>query len=123
MKRWFLPVIALLFCTALAFAQAGPRGQEQPPGQLPEPLVIEGTLGFVNGQIAVESRGTTYYVRGLDRLFGFVDGLKEGAPVKLEGYAADISIAPEYKFFLAEKLTFNGKEYGDLLPGRHMAQG
>jgi hypothetical protein len=59
----------------------------------------------------------------LDRLFGFVDGLKEGAPVKLDGYAADIPIAPEYKFFLVEKLTLNGKEYGGLLSGRHMARG
>ncbi|MDR1411484.1 MAG: hypothetical protein LBI91_04695, partial [Spirochaetaceae bacterium] len=107
MKRWFLPIITLLFCTAFAFAQADPRTQGQPPGetnfgpgQLPQELSIQGTLGLVNGQIAVISGETTYYVRGLDRLFGFVDGLKEGAPVKLDGYAADIPIAPEYKFFL-----------------------
>jgi hypothetical protein len=55
-------------------------------------------------------------------LFGFVDGLKEGAEVTLAGYAIDIPVAPEYKYFLVDKLTFNGKEYADLLPQKHMAQ-
>ncbi|MDR1353647.1 MAG: hypothetical protein LBK05_10240 [Treponema sp.] len=130
MKRWFLSIITLFFCAAFAFAQPGPPGQGQNPdgtnsgpGQLPEALSIQGTLAFVNGQIAVTSGETTYYVWGLDRLFGFVDGLKEGASVKLDGYAADIPIAPEYKFFFTEKLTFNGKEYGGLLPGRRVGQG
>jgi hypothetical protein len=42
---------------------------------------------LVNGMIAVQSGGKTYYVGGLNRLIGFIDGLKEGASVKLEGYA------------------------------------
>ena len=77
-------------------------------------------MSFVNGQIAVKNGEITYYVRGLDRLFGFVDGLKEGVAVTLEGYAGDIPVAPEYKYFLTEKLNFNGKEYAGLLPGRRM---
>jgi hypothetical protein len=130
MKRCFLPIIAFLFIAGFAFAQSGPQNQGQfPPGpnsgprQPPQTVTLKGPLSFVNGQIAVKSAGTTYYVRGLNRLFGFVDGLREGAEVTLEGYATDIPIAPEYKHFLVDKLTFNGKEYADLLPQRHMAQG
>ena len=147
MKRCFLPVIALLFSVALVFAQAQPEEPQNPgrfppgpgfgfgpghgfgpgfgpgPGQSRDSLTIQGTLSFVNGHIALKSGGTTYYVWGLDRLFGFVDGLKEGAAVTLEGYAEEIPMAPEYRIFLAEKLVFNGREYaslrpGSLLPGR-----
>ncbi|MDR0710669.1 MAG: hypothetical protein LBF77_11455, partial [Spirochaetaceae bacterium] len=127
MKRCFLSIIALFFSAALTFAQTGPRNQGQfPPGtnpglgQFQNVATIQGALSFINGQIAVKSGETTYYVRGLDRLFGFVDGLKEGAAVTLEGYAGEIPSVPEYKYFLAEKLTFNGKEYAGLLPEKRM---
>jgi hypothetical protein len=119
MKKCFLVIISFLFIAGFAFAQTGPQGPGQfppGPGQAPAAVTIKGPLSLVNGQIAVKSAGTTYYVRGLQRLIGFVDGLKEGAEVTLEGYAIDIPIAPEYKHFLANKLTLNGKEYADLLP-------
>jgi hypothetical protein len=129
MKRCFLPLSILLFITGFALAQPGPQNQAQlppgpdsGPGQPLSAVTIKGPLSFVNSQIAVKSAGTTYYVRGLNRLFGFVDGLKEGAEVTLEGYAIDIPIAPEYKYFLVDKLTFNGKEYADLLPQKRMAR-
>jgi hypothetical protein len=127
MKRWFLSIFALLFSAAIAFTQTGPQNQgrlppgpNSGPGQSLNAAAIQGTLSFVNGQIAVKSGEITYYVRGLDRLFGFVDGLKEGAAVTLEGYAAEIPVAPEYRYFLAEKLSFNGREYAGLLSGRRM---
>jgi hypothetical protein len=59
-----------------------------------------GTLNFINGQIAVKNGETTYYVRGLGRLFGFVEGLKEGSTVTLEGYAEEIPITTGYRFLL-----------------------
>jgi hypothetical protein len=136
MKRCLLLITALLLSAALVFAQAQPE-EPQNPGRFPpgpgpgfdsgpeqsrDNLTIQGTLGFVNGQIALKSGGTTYYVWGLDRLFGFVDGLKEGAAVTLEGYAEEISLAPEYRLFLAEKLVFNGREYADLRPGGPLPQ-
>jgi hypothetical protein len=116
MKRCFLVVISFLFIAGVAFTQPGPQSPgQQPPGPQGQPTqataTIKGGLSFVNGQIAVKSAGVTYYVRGLQRLFGFVDGLKEGAEVTLEGYVSDIPVAPEYKRFLVTKLTFNGKEY------------
>lgn len=133
MKRCLLPIITLLCGAALVFAQMeepqnpalfppgpgfGPVPRPDPgPGQSRDSLTIQGTLSFVNGQIALKSGETTYYVRGLDRLFGFVDGLKEGAAVTLEGYAGEIPLAPEYRLFLAEKLVFNGREYAGIRPG------
>jgi hypothetical protein len=125
MKRCLLFIIVLLVSAAAAFAQSDPRNQGQVPpgtdsgsGRSRNTVTIQGVLSFVNGRIAVKSGETTYYVWGLDRLFGFVDGLKEGASVTLEGYAAEIPAAPEYRRFLAEKLNFNGREYAGLLPGK-----
>ena len=135
MKRCILPVTALLLSAALAVAQtAEPQGPGRfPPGpgfgfgpgpepgfdsvQLLDKVTIQGALSFANGQIALKSGGVTYYVWGLDRLFGFVDGLKEGAVVTLEGYAEEIPMVPEYRRFLVEKLVFNGREYSDLRSG------
>ena len=127
MKRCFLSVIALLLSAALVFAQAEEKrneGQFPPgpgfgpgPGQLRDNVTVQGTLSFVNGQIALKSGETTYYVWGLDRLFGFVEGLNEGAAVTLEGYAEEIPPVPEYRRFLVEKLILNGREYGDLRSG------
>jgi hypothetical protein len=130
MKRFFLPAFMLMFGAALVSAQPAPQDpspgtpEAPPPGPNADPpqfrralTGIQGVLGFVNGRIAVIDGETTYYVRGLDRLFGFVDGLKEDAEVTLEGYVLNIPPAPEYKYFLAEKLVFNNKEYGGLLSG------
>jgi hypothetical protein len=72
---------------------------------------VEGKLSLVNGMIAIQSAGKTYYVGGLQRLVGFIDGLKEGASVKVEGYARALPAAPEYIHLRLTKLTFNGKDY------------
>jgi hypothetical protein len=125
MKRCLLFIIVLFLSAAAAFAQNEPRNQGQVPpetdsgsGRSRSAVSIQGVLSFVNGRIAVKSGETTYYVWGLDRLFGFVDGLKEGSSVTLEGYASEIPGAPEYGRFLAEKLSFDGREYAGLLPGK-----
>jgi hypothetical protein len=61
--------------------------------------------------IALQAKDKTYYVMGLQHLIGFIDGLKEGAAVKVEGYARAMPCAPEYAFLDLTKLTFNGKDY------------
>jgi hypothetical protein len=48
---------------------------------------------------------------GIDRLVGFIDGLKEGAAVSLEGWAFPLPRSENEQIFRAEKLTLNGKEY------------
>jgi hypothetical protein len=73
---------------------------------------INGTLGLSNGRISVVSGNITYYVRGLERYVGFIDGLKEGAQVSLDGYAAAPTIEGQKdRLFRAVKLTLNGKTY------------
>ncbi|MDR0706826.1 MAG: hypothetical protein LBF60_02945 [Treponema sp.] len=80
-----------------------------------EKSAVSGNLAFVKGRIALQSGDATYYLSGIDRLIGFVDGLKEGENVALEGYAFaiphnDQNTAVEYAFHVV-KLIFNGKEY------------
>jgi hypothetical protein len=58
---------------------------------------------------------TTYYTGGLDRFTGFIDGLKEGAPVSLEGAAYQLPNDEKAKFLRVNKLSLNGKDY-DLSP-------
>jgi hypothetical protein len=73
---------------------------------------IKGTLGLSNGRISVVSGNITYYVKGLERFVGFVDGLKEGAQVSIDGYAAAPTIEGQKdRLFRAVKLTMNGKTY------------
>jgi len=73
---------------------------------------IKGALGLSNGRISVVSGNITYYVRGLERFVGFIDGLKEGAQVSIDGYAAAPTIEGQKdRLFRAVKLTLNGKTY------------
>lgn len=116
MKRIAIVLIVGALAVSAASAQA-PRGGFG-PGQGPAPAVqaaetvkVEGRLTLVNGMIAVKEKDKTYYVGGLNRLIGFIDGLKENASVKLEGYAVSVPAAPEYQHLRATKLTFNGKDY------------
>jgi len=73
---------------------------------------IRGALGLTNGKVSVVSGNITYYVRGLERFVGFIDGLKEGAQVSLDGFAAAPTIEGQTdRLFRAVKLTLNGKSY------------
>ena len=73
---------------------------------------ISGTLGLSNGRISVVSGNITYYVRGLERFVGFIDGLKEGAQVSLDGYAAAPRMEGQRdKLFYPVTLALNGKNY------------
>jgi len=88
--------------------QPGPDGGGRGPG--PETVSVSGVLGAAKGLIALTAEdGKVYYVPGLSRLAGFVDGLKEGAQASVEGYAAAL---PGDGFLLrVTRLTLNGKDY------------
>ncbi len=122
MNRTAVVVMIALISAASVVAQ--PMVQSPQGAQTQTITKADGTLAFVNGMIAVKSKDKTYYVGGLQQLFGFVDGLKEGATVSVEGYATSVSLAPEYAFMHVTKLTFNKKEY-DLSQarGKGMGQG
>lgn len=113
MKRIVTLIVVGVIAVSAAGAQTwGPRGNFGPAAvQSAETVKVEGKLTLVNGMIAVKEKDKTYYVGGLNRLVGFIDGLKENASVKLEGYAFEVPAAPEYIHLRATKLTFNGKDY------------
>lgn len=112
MKRILIIVAAGLIAAGSLSAQAfGPASAPASQTQNVQTVKVEGKLALVNGMIAVQSGGKTYYVGGLNRLIGFIDGLKEGASVKLEGYAFALPGAPEYLHLQVTKLSFNGKDY------------
>jgi hypothetical protein len=71
---------------------------------------FHGAVLVIDGHIAVIADNKTYYIDGqVRKLFGFVDGLKEGANVKLEGQS--ITTRSNANFLIVEKLTFNDKTY------------
>ena len=114
MKRIIVIVAAGLIAAASLSAQAFGPGMNFAPGTAAvaqEIVKVEGKLSLINGMIGIKDKDKTYYVGGLNRLIGFVDGLKEGAAVKLEGYAVAVAGAPEYLHFRATKMTFAGKDY------------
>jgi hypothetical protein len=86
--------------------------------------VIQGTLGLRKGNIAVTSGNIAYYVKGLERYIGFIDGLKDGAQVAIEGYAsAPLIEGQTERLFYPVKLTLNGKVYEVGSPEHPVAPG
>ena len=73
---------------------------------------ISGTLGLSAGRISVVSGNTTYYVRGLERYVGFINGLNYGAAVSLTGYAAPPTTEGQTdRLFRPVTLTMGGRNY------------
>jgi hypothetical protein len=91
------------------------RGQRMWRGDAAETVTVNGKLQLVNGQIAVVQNSKTYYTMGLNRLVGFIEGLKEGADVTLEGYARSQPYNSGSFVLMVTKLSLNGKEYSNLL--------
>ena len=111
MKKAFVVLILVLAAGGLVVAQAapwGPPGYVQPQAQV---VKVDGTLSIINGMVGIKSGGKTYYTPMLTRYAGFIDGLKEGAYVKVEGYEYPLAIAPEYSTIMVTKLTVGGKDY------------
>lgn len=105
-----IATMAIVGASAQGFGpMSGPMGAAQIQAQ--PTVTIEGKLSLVQGHPAVVVKDKTYFVRLPQFLYGFVDGLKEGASVKLEGYETAIPYAPNSYFFLATKLTLGTKAY------------
>ncbi|MDR1306503.1 MAG: hypothetical protein LBK74_02880 [Treponema sp.] len=114
MKKNFVFVI-LALCAAGLFAQPAqrPRPRNAPPeqpGRELQTVSVSGALSIVNGHIAVQSDGTVFYAAGIQRFVGFIDGLKEGAQVTLDGYVRELR-GENTKMLFVSKLTLNGKSY------------
>jgi len=109
---------AALAAAMLAAAGTGlfAQGLPKPDGQgARETVTVSGALGVARGMIALTSGGKVFYLAGLGRLVGFVDGLKEGAQVTAEGYALPLPGDGGGAVLRLTKLTLGGREY-DLRP-------
>jgi len=91
---------------------------------------IEGKLALVQGHPALVVKDKTWFVQMPMHLYGFIDGLKEGATVKLAGYEIAIPYAPNSYFFRVTTLTLGAKSYdlseflgGSAMGGRGSAMG
>jgi hypothetical protein len=117
MKRIVL-FLSILGAAALLGAQEQP-GENRPGqasrGRAVETVTLGGILALEQGRIALKSGEDRYFVAGIRPLVGFVEGLKEGAAVTVEG---TVLPAPGgYKVLHAQKLSLGGKTYE--LPQRH----
>ena len=63
-------------------------GGMMPPafGMAQEPVTVAGTLLLVNGHIAISNDESTYFVLRLGGYASFVDGIRAGAEVSIDGF-------------------------------------
>jgi hypothetical protein len=134
MKRNVVFVILVFSAFGLIFAQSpnrnaqedsqiGYRVTKNPTPQVtvynvpgPAKRIISGVLGVSRGMVTLNDRkGVAWYVLGLDRFIGFIDGLDLGQEVELEGYAPAAPGSSQERFFQAVKLILDGLAY-DLTP-------
>lgn len=128
MKKTVIALAILLVATGMASAQpwggqgaqGGMMGQGYnnfgqkswaPAQALPalEKITLEGTLELVNTRVAIKKDGKTYYLAIPSRLYGFVDGLKEGSSVQVEGFSHEVYGVKDSYAVRPEKLTVAGK--------------
>jgi hypothetical protein len=99
-KGVFMLLLALLVCGA-SFAQTAPATS-----------AVSGVLGLSAGRIVLKSGDTTYYTRGLGRFVGFIDGLREGAEVTIEGYVSPPLLeGANERLLVPVKLTIGDKTH------------
>ncbi len=137
MKRIILFCMLAVCAIALVSAQGNNRrredafrgkphspvwGRDSPRRVFPSPenVNVSGNLTIAQGMIAVIDNDITYLARGLNRYTGFIEGLKEGAAVTLEGYALPFSQNNTVKMLHIQKMTLNGKDYDLATPRRNI---
>ncbi|HWR12106.1 MAG TPA: hypothetical protein VN445_09795 [Rectinemataceae bacterium] len=93
-----------------------------------EKITLEGTLELVDSRVAIKKDNKTYFVMIPNRLYGFIDGLKEGASVKIEGYSHEIVGEKDSFAVRVNTLTINGRvidlsSSAGMMGGRGMMDG
>ncbi|GMO26370.1 MAG: hypothetical protein LBG79_09180 [Spirochaetaceae bacterium] len=83
-----------------------------------EEVSLTGNLSLAQGQIAIKDGETTYFIAGLHRFIGFIDGLKEGAKVTVTGNAWQLQQESAFKMLRPVKISIGGKEY-ELAPANN----
>ena len=121
MKRIAILLLAGLLVGGAASAQAGKAAPAGDQNRAPVSATVEGKLVFLNGYICITTPNKTWIVHMPGYIYGFIDGLKEGAQVKLEGLEKAIPVPLATSQLFVTKLTFNGKEY-DLSRAEHFGR-
>jgi hypothetical protein len=111
LKRKILFVMLMLGFAAMVQAQVWGPGWNWRNTPASETITVTGTMVVANRMPALKSGDVTYYIGGISRLIGFIDGLKEGAQVTVEGAAMASPGDKNVKFLWPSKLTINGKVY------------
>jgi len=97
-----------------------PEGRENFRRPDMETVTVSGSLIVAHGRPAIKSGDVTFLVGRLNSLTGFVEGLKEGAQVTIEGSALSRQKEDKTKFLMPTKLTLNGKSYDMSMPGQNL---
>ena len=100
-KLVFLAVISLL---VMGTVSAQGWGWGFAPPAPPETVRVEGTLQLQDGHMVLSTGTAVYFVPGLFRYVGFIDGLREGARISAEGFVSG-------SFLQISKLNIGGREY------------
>jgi hypothetical protein len=96
-KLIFVLVITVLVIGIVSAQNWGNRGN-------PQSVTVYGTLQLQNSQIVVVSGNTVYFCPMIGRYVGFIDGLKKGNSVTIEGFTYGNMLQPT-------KLTAGGQSY------------
>ena len=123
LKRKALLILLIFGLAAATWAQGWGRGWNQdgrnqpnrPQRPATEAVTVSGSLILAHGMPAVKSGDITYLVGRITRLTGFIDGLKEGVQVTVDGHAIASAQDSNLKYLHPTKLTLGGKSY-DLTP-------
>ena len=142
LKRIVLLSLLILCIGAVVFSQSPGRGgfgrNQNPRGNYPnypnypedrfrnreapqpvtEKVSVTGNLTIARGILAVKNNDITYLLPGLQRFMGFIDTLKDGAQVILDGSALSFSEDSKFKVLMISKLTIGGKDYDFERPER-----
>ncbi|MCL2069730.1 MAG: hypothetical protein FWH19_01940 [Treponema sp.] len=133
MKRKILFVLMIAALVATASAQGRERGERQRPDgterqarpQRPpaETVSLAGSLIVAQGMPALQSGNDTYLIFGLGRLIGFIDGLREGAQVTIDGTVVASPMDSEIKILVPSQLALGGRTYDIRPPTEAFGQG
>jgi len=107
-------MLCIFGLTAMAWAEGRERGRNAPHRRQAAPaeaVTLSGTLTIVHGMPAIRSGDDTYLVGRLNRLTGFIEGLREGAQVTIEGTAVTSRQNSNLKFLNPTQLTLDGRSH------------
>ena len=94
-------LVFLLLISLLIIGTVSAQGWGWTPA---ETIRVEGTLQMQNGHIVLSTGTAVYFIPGLMRYIGFIEGLREGTRISAEGFVSG-------NFLQAIKLIIGGREY------------